>query len=254
MQISDIVNDIYKKTKTNSTSYVAADMLIDINNAYNRVSELILVNDRKWQFEDTNNTDLPIATAALVASQQDYSLTAAFLTVDRVEVLANGGSAASGWTELTQIDQQQLKKGRQIALTSYKSTAGTPTEYDLVGNSIFLYPPPSYSQAASLKIYFTRGPSEFTSADVSTGTKTPGFNSLFHQLISFYVAYDYCITNIPAIAGGYLNRIQLMEQQIVDFYGMRDRDIRGGFTIATNQNMIGNISGQLGTSGNDSNK
>lgn len=254
MTITDIVNDIYKKTKTNSASYPAADMLIDINNAYNRVEELILVNDSKWQFEDTNNTDLPIATAALVAAQQDYSMSVSFLTIDRVEVLSSGGSASSGWTELTQFDQQQMKKGRQIALTTYKSTPGVPTEYDLVGNSIFLYPPPSYSQNASLRVYFTRGPAEFSSADVSAGTKQPGFNSLFHQLISFYVSYDYCITNIPTVAQGYLNRILGLEQGVVDFYGRRDRDIRGRFTIATNNNIIGTVSGQLGFSGNDSNK
>lgn len=224
-------------------------MLIDINNALMHVTSLILANDRKWQFDDQNYTDLPIATTALVANQQDYSLSVSQLTIDRLEVMDANGN----WTALTQFDQQDFKRGRKIALEAYKSTPGIPTEYDLVGNSIFLYPPPSYSLAAALKVYFTRAPSLFSSADVSTGTKQPGFNSLFHDLIPLWVAYNYAVENSQATANGFLAAINLKEKQIEDFYGLRDRDIRQGFTISTNRT-LGSASGQIYSSGSDSNK
>lgn len=232
MTISDIISDIYKKTKTNSTSYPAADMLIDINSAANRVHSKILINDSRWQLEDTNNTDLPIATTALVSGQQDYSLSAAHLTIDRVELKDSAGN----WTELTQIDQQSLKSANAVALAAYRSTTGVPIEYDLSGNSVFLYPIPNYSQAASLKIYYTRGPAEFTSGEVTTGTKQPGFNSLFHKLIPLWVSYDYCLTNIPNLAAGYFAEIQLLEKSIEEFYGLRNRDMRGRLSASRESN------------------
>lgn len=232
MTISDIVAKVYKDTKTNASSYVAADMLIEINTAYNRVVSLIDKADRRWQWDDLNNSDLPIATTAIVSGQQDYSLATAHLTIDRVEVQNANGN----WTELDQIDQQMLKRDRKTALENYRSTPGTPVEYDALGNSVFLYPIPNYSKAASLKLYFTRGPVEFTTADVNAGVKSPGFNSLFHELLPLWVDYNYFLVNMPALAAGVMSAIQLKEQAIQDFYGLRDRDMRPRLTASTDSN------------------
>lgn len=232
MTISDINTKISFLTKTNTTSFPAADRLILVNNAYNRISSLILRADSRWQWDDTNQTDLPIATTTLTTSQQDYSLATTHLTIDRVEVKDTAGN----WHRLTQIDQQLLKRGESTALAAYQSTTGTPSEYDLVGNSLFLYPAPNYTQAASLKIYFTRGPVEFTSAEVTTGTKVPGFNSLFHDLIPLWVAFDYATANGMPTASGFFASIQRLEQQIADFYGMRNRDERPQLTVSRESN------------------
>lgn len=250
MTLSDIQNDIYFKTKTNSSSFTNADMLIQINKAYNRVGSLIIRADERWQWDDYNQTDIPIATTSLVASQQDYSLSVAFLTVDRVEVLYQ----STQWFELEQISQQDLKRARKVAMEQYLPGTGNPIQYILVGNSVFLYPIPSYSLSDALKIYFTRGPAQFTSGDLSTGTVNPGFNSLFHDLISLWVAYEYCITNLPELAEGYFQSIQLKEKAISDFYGIRDNDNRPRFTVSGSSGSSGVTSGVLGYLGGDSNK
>lgn len=249
MTTSDIVNRIYKNTKTNATSYDAPTMLIDINVAMNRVWSLVNRTDEKWQVDDNNNIDLPIATTATVSGQQDYSLSISFLTIDRVEIMDLTGN----WTQLQQFDQSDLKNS---SLTQFLKTPGTPTQYDVSGASVFLYPAPNYSQAASLKIYYTRGPVEFTSADVSTGTKQPGFNSLFHDLVPLWVSYDYWLVNNPAQTTGFLGEIQRKEQELIDFYGGRDRDGRPRLTVSTNRNggKWGNQSGVLGYRGGDSNQ
>lgn len=237
MTIADIVAQIYKKTKTNSSSYVASDMLIDINAAYQRVVSLIVTNDARWQWDDTNNSDLAIATTALVANQQDYTVAVTHLAIDRVELLPNGANTTTGWVKLDQIDQQTKKRAEASSMGSYQPTAGTPNEYDLAYNSVFLYPKPSYAQAASLKIFYIRGPAEFTSAEVTTGTKVPGFASLFHDLIPLWVAYQYCADNEKvAKAGTYLAEIQLKEMQLEKFYGGRNRDFRGGLRAPKESN------------------
>lgn len=249
MTISDIVTKTYFYTKTNASSFPAADMLISINTGYNRVGSLVLKSDDRWQWDDTNQTDLPIATTSLVSGQQDYSLASAHLTIDRVEIKNSAGA----WTELQQIDQQQFKGSKQIALAALFPTNGVPLLYDVSGNSVFLYPTPNYSQAVSLKLYFTRGPAEFTSADVSTGTKQPGFNSLFHELIPLWVAYDYAVANGLSTANGFFAAIQLKEKALYDFYGLRNRDTRPRFTISTNA-QGGDQSGVLTSRGGESNK
>ncbi|MDE2103085.1 MAG: hypothetical protein KGL39_37920 [Patescibacteria group bacterium] len=225
-------------------------MLIDINNAYNHVGSLILANDSKWQYDDSNYTDFPIATSALVSGQQDYALSSSHLTIDRVEVLDQNNK----WWVLTQIDQQTLKRGRLISLEQYRNVQGRPLEYDLEASSLFLYPIPNYSQDASLKIFFSRPPSLFTTTDVSTGTKQPGFNVLFHDLIPLWVAYNYAVENGLPSASGFLAAINLKEQRLKDFYGLRNRDMRQGFTVSTNNSVMGSVSGQLNARGSDSSR
>lgn len=232
MTASDIKNKIYFLTKTNSTSFPAADILIAINNAYERVGSLILRADSRWQWDDTNQTDLPNATTDLVSGQQDYSITSTHLTIDRVEVKDSGGT----WHVLNQIDQQDLKRDKKTALGNYKTTNGLPEEYDLVGSSVFLYPKPSYNSTAGLKIFFTRGPALYTSGELSTGTKQPGFNSLFHDLIPLHVSYEYAVANGQPSANQLFAAIQAKEQAINDFYGLRNRDNRGGLRVSTDSN------------------
>lgn len=235
MTIADIISSIYKKTKTNSSSYEAGDMLIDINNAYEHVVSVIMGADSKWQWDDSNNIDLPIATASIVLGQQDYSLSLSHLTIDRVELLPLGG-ATKDWKRLRQIDQQSKKRFENTAMTAYKSTPGLPDEYDIIGTSVFLYCLPNYSQAASLKVYFTRGPFLFTSADLLAGSKSPGFASLFHDLIPMWVAYNYAIENGLDTANGFLAAIELKEQQLNDFYGTRNRDFRARISPSRDSN------------------
>ena len=250
MQIQDIVNSIYFRTKTNSSSFLAADMLLYINNAYDRVVSLILSADSKWQFDDSNQTDLPIATAALVADQADYALATSHLTMDRIEILNSSGET---WRRLFQIDQQQLKQGSSLALDEYQSANGEPNQYDLIGNSIILYPTPNYSLASALKVYFTRGGTLYTSAEVTTGTKVPGFISLFHDLISLWTSYNYAIANGQNTANGFFVEIQRLEKDLEEFYGKRDRDVRPRFTVSTNASQ-GNESGRITFRGGDSNE
>lgn len=216
MTISDIVSKTYFLSKTNATSFQAADMLILINNAYERVVSLILSCDNRWQYDDSNNTDLPIATTSLVANQQDYALATTHLEISRVELKNQAGN----WSLLQPFDASDVKE----SLNYVGGISGIPIAYDKLGSSIFLYPPPSYSQAASLKIYFQRGPASFTSGEVTTGTKLPGFNSLYHDLIPLWAAYDYALANGLPNANQLMVEIQRKEEALQNDYNMRSKD------------------------------
>ena len=217
MTITQIVNLVYFLTNTDANSFTAANMLLAINNAYERVATLILQSDGRWEWDDLNQTDLPIATTTLTASQADYSIATNHMSINRIEVKDTSGN----WYQLTPLSQSDLKG---IALTDFLETAAQPTYYDLIGNSIFLYPAPNYTQSASLKVYFQRGPALYTSGEVTTGTKEPGFNSLFHRLIPLWVAYDYAIARGKQNAQQLRQEIAVMEAEVANMYQLRLKD------------------------------
>lgn len=239
MTIADIVTKIYDYTKTNSSSYPADNLIIDINQAYNRIVSLIMQADGRWQWDDDNRSDLPIATTTVTANQQDYSIAVSHLKLLRAEIKRNG---ATVWDKLVPIDEAD----EPLSLDNVNT--GVPSYYDKIGNSVFLYPIPNYTQSASLKLYFQRGPDEYTGAQIWSsylvgdsaatkaaytlnGTKPPGFNSLYHDLIPLWVAYDYAISNGLSTASGFLNEILRKEEQLKRDYGKRDKDDRPIMTM-----------------------
>lgn len=243
MQYSDIKSKVYLLTKTNSTSFPNADLVILANNAMERVASLINRADRRWQWDDTNQSDLPIATTTITSGQQDYAIATAHLSLDRVEIKDSSGA----WHLLRPIDQHDV---RYQALGAYRSTNGLPQEYDIIGNSIFLYPTPNYTQAASLKVHYTRAPVAFVAGDT---TATPGFNSLFHDLIPLWVSYEYALANGLKNANQLFVEIVRKEEELEKFYGSKNRYERPRMSVSTNRG-YGSESGRLSWGGNDSNK
>lgn len=223
MTFDAIKDRIYFLSKTDSTSYPIADLVASANAAVERIVSLINRADSRWQFDDANQTDLPAATATVTSGQQDYILTTSHLTIDRVELKDTSGN----WHLLTPKDQHD----RQDPLSQTQS--GVPTEYDKAANSIFLTPIPNFSQAASLKIYFTRPPATFSTSDT---TKEPGFNSLFHDLVAVWSAYDYAVANGLDNVKRLAELIQVKEAEIEKFYGRRSRDERPRMRPALHNN------------------
>lgn len=228
MTISDINTKISFLTNTNTTSFPSADRLILVNNAYERVVSLIMQTDGRWEWDDDNQTDLPIATTTLTSGQQDYTLAVTHLEITRVEIKDTNGN----WTHLTPISEQDF---RGIAQSEFMETDSIPVYYDKQGSSVFLYPAPNYTQAASLKIHFKRPPALFTSAEVTTGTKVPGFNSLYHDLIPYWVAYDYCISKgINEKLTPLMNEIIRKEEMLTSDYQGRSKDENLNLRVVTN--------------------
>jgi len=229
MTFSEITSRVQFLTSTDSNSYPIADLTRSANNAVERVVSLINRADSRWQFDDSNQTDLPVATATLTSGQQDYALATSHISIDRIEVKDQSGN----WHVLSPIDVRELTRDKKQAISDYKSTNGIPEEYDKMGNSIFLYPAPSYTQAASLKVFFTRPPVAFTTSDT---TETPGFNSLFHNLVPLWAAYDYAVAYRPDLANGLMAEINRMEAEVEKFYGLRARDFRPRLIPPTDSN------------------
>ena len=214
-----IVEDIDYLVGSDSSSYPIEQKTRNINRKYDEVVSLILSCDGRWQWDDTNNTDLPIATTTLVDSQADYNISGStFLDVTRVEVKDINGN----YQLLKPFDQRDITNQ---SLTEFQETPGMPLFYDKVGDSIVLYPKPSSSYVTNsegLKVYFQRNASYFT---VSDTTKSPGFAAPFHRLLSFGASLDYAIANtLNSKITILTSLIQKMEQSLIEFYSTKSRD------------------------------
>jgi len=196
---------------TNVTTYTVNDKTRNVNRGMDRVAYLIQSADGKWNFEDANNTDQPIAFTNIVASQQDYGINTTFLKIKSVYYKNSSGN----YEELTPVDDKS-------AFLEMNSTTdiGIPSRFCLIGNSIFLDSFPQTAVADGLKVLFVRNIAYFTPADT---TKIAGFNPQFHRILSLYGAYDYAIAKGKDIANSLRNEILVMERSLQDFYSGRDQ-------------------------------
>lgn len=163
----------------------------------------------------------------LVNGQANYeidSLTTP-LVILGVEILDNNGS----WHPIQPLSFQERRR-TGIAEAQYSPTSGQPIEYEKRENIIILRPAPdngvSVTLTAGLKIFFLRTADVFTSAQVTTGTKTPGFPSPWHDILAYEAAYLF------AIAKGLENRnflkaeVDRKEKEMFSFISRRNQDER----------------------------
>ena len=232
MNIADIQTWARFKSDTDSTSYPDAKLLIAENIAYEEVVGKIMGADGRWQFDDTNYTDLPIGTTNLVSGQQDYQLST------QLKILSVSVKDVDGiWSKLLPFDPADLESsyGPQMDKAEFMKTSGMPLYYDLSGGSVFLYPAPdngvSVTLTAGLKVAFQRTASVFTSAEVTTGTKQPGFASQYHVLIPLKAALAYCQNYKKDRVPSLMQEIAVIEQDMIRFYSRRNKDERQILTM-----------------------
>jgi hypothetical protein len=211
----DIVSDIDFWAGSDSDSYPIAAKTRNANLSYDHVVTLILQADGRWEWDDTNATDLPIATATLTSGQQDYGIDTDHLKILRVAIK----DAQGRYYYLDPLDDRAIGSGELMDRDD-----GRPTAYKKVGNSIILDRAPTYTATAGIKVYFQRNVSYFTTADEA---KTPGFAEPYHRLLSLGAAADYCAVNdLDKRYEKIKDKIRDLEASLIAFYSQRSRDER----------------------------
>jgi len=185
MNLDALKKDTYFLTNTSSAIYLDSDLERNLNYHYDETAILIWNSVGDWSFDDLSQNTLPIAVTDLVDKQQDYSLPTTARKLERVEIKDKDGN----WRLLKPIDKSQIA----VAMEEYLEVPGVPVEYDLIGNSIFLYPKPDATQVTTtkgLKVYVSR-----SVIPLSASGDEPGFDSEFHRILSLGAAQDWCIAN-----------------------------------------------------------
>ena len=99
-----------------------------------------------WQFDDSNNSNLPSSLTSLNANQLDYDTPSEALTIRSVEYKPQGSSLFQPLTCLSEEDIKSMGQSEQAE----QYTPSVPYGYRVVGSSIKLIPPANYTQSQTL--------------------------------------------------------------------------------------------------------
>ena len=234
MTIADINSETRSLCDADTTSYIAADLLRRVNNAYEQVVGWLLTADGTWQWDDTNYSDLPIGVQTLVASQSAYTFNDKFLQLLEVQIKDVNGI----WQIIKPIDQKEYSDSDPLE-EAFK-TDGLPVYYDKVSDdTIKLYPAPdngiNVTLASGLKIKFKRTASIFLETVPGTPddvAKVPGFASPYHQILSYMAAIPYCLTYKKDRVALYEKRVMDLKKELIELYSQREKDVRKIMTFS----------------------
>lgn len=234
MQFNDITNgtgacqEIDDICNSDSNSYPIKSKTRRVNQALDRFYTLAFEADGRWPYDDKNYGTVPIQTIALVTNTQSYDIgtfTSEVLDVLRVEMLDAAGNAL----QLSRLKRENVTG----ALTAYQATAGTPREYDLVGQYIYLYPKPNYNSATGLKFYIQRNKSPFVYGDTTKVLPVP---SLFEAYICRLAALPYLVEYQKAQKNDISKLIASDEEKIASYFVMREESVARGMRPSGDNN------------------
>lgn len=229
MTLGDVANKARALTHSDTVSYTAANLLIDINIWYQKAVSMIFESQDDTDFDDNRNTSYPIVTTPLVAGQRDYPILVsnAVLKIKRVDVTYDGtnyfratpfdnGATSWGLGNLTNEDANMIKQAPR---------------YDIQYQAIFLYPlavASDVSAGAKMRVEWERNITPFTAADYTSdpndSTVILGFDPPFHPIVAYGAGYEFAnANNLP--------QLQNIKQDLTDWenrlriaYGRKDLD------------------------------
>lgn len=214
-----IVQQIRNFMRVDATQWPTSRIVNSVNSYLDTVAGYAIGADRRFQWDDTNHTKLPIGTTNLVANQSDYSFLTdeqgnSILNLSRIDIQDSNGF----YRQLIPIDQVNIPG----AIDEAQRTAGMPMYYDKIADNIIrLYPKPISSVTSGLKFYFQRTPSYFAATDT---TKAPGVSPLLHRGFVIAGAYDGALTlglqNLQPLSVEF----QKEEKKMIEYFTNRNPD------------------------------
>lgn len=179
-----------------------------------------------WQFDDSNHTKYPIIKADLVSGQRDYNFTTdeqGNVILDIYRIMAADSSGV--FKDLIVRDQQTPNNSNSdtTGFVDGQNLTGTPSEYDLTANGIFLDVIPSYNYTNGLQVHINREGSYFTTTDTS---KKPGIAGLYHEYYIVNPSYRFAQRKLMNNANSLLQRKMSLEDGIKKHYAFRDRGVK----------------------------
>lgn len=196
------------------TTQTLKEFTAHVNQHSRKVWHMIFMAYGGWQYDDGNQSDLPAATATLTSGQTSYALPTGALTIRGIEVKDTGNV----WHQLKPITEEMI--GEFGGMGEFFKTSGVPLYYQLVGQSIRVYPASNWTQASSWKVFFDRGSVAFANTDT---TATPGFASEYHDILPIGASIEWLKINQPESTKLQVLRVDYAEYEtkIKQFYTMR---------------------------------
>lgn len=229
MTIADINSYVNLRTGTTTTEYSAANRLIATNRWYHKVTDMIFDSLLGFNHQDLNLTSEPIVSKDTVANQEYVALgvTDEILSVQRVEIDYAGSGT---YVKAEPISQRQITSSIVNQTPINNEFDVTKPYYEMVGQLMYLYPVPTANVTGGLKLWVQKEADEFTSAQVTTGTKEPGFDEPWHVMIALGIAWDWFASKMDDKTAQ--TKLALINQELQDYelrlrraYGRKNVDV-----------------------------
>lgn len=183
MQISALDQDTDFLAGSTSATYSPTNKRRNQNIAYLEVATVIWESDRTWSYDDTNNTDGPVAYRTIANASASYLIPTTAIRIEGVEI-----KDASGiWHKMDMIATETL----DMSPEEYLKGTGMPVKAALKGNEIRLFPAPGTGYTTMASGMAVRLGRMVTEIAVTASTTQPGFVSAYHRILSLSAAIDF---------------------------------------------------------------
>lgn len=244
MTIASINTLISEYAGVDTNAFTNATRVIHINEWMHKIITMILQSQDDWEWDDTSIGNYPIVTRALVAGRRDYLFSTAAWSTIGVEGGAVGANAAisplrikrvdicwdgSGNTcyRTIPLDSREINNGLGNATDESALFTQSNPYYELRGGAIWIYPTATAGNVTNsgiLRIEFDRKATDFTTSDITTGTKVPPFDEAFHPMIAIGVARDWGVAHGRENIGSLSQLLQEYEIRLKQYVGTKELD------------------------------
>ena len=156
-----------------------------LNGALDWYLTLAFAADRRWNFDDINQTSPPIETQDIVSGTSRYKLSDFASKIHqllKLEILDQDGEAHPLIPQT--IDEIGIETFNHEYVNASR-VSGLPTHYVKYGDFIYLKANPDYSETGGLIAYFNRPASKFTFVTCTVTIASPGvFSATAHGLVA----------------------------------------------------------------------
>jgi len=204
--------------RVDATQWPTYNVVNSTNNWLDKVTGYAIGADRRFQWDDTNHTELPEGKRDLTINVTDYSFLNdeqgnTILTLTKVELLDAGY-----YRPLIPVD----KDDEHYDQDSFGQVSGKPQYYDKIADNIIrLDAIPTATVSNGLRFTFQRTPSYFVATDT---TKAPGVAPILHRGFVIASAYDMALTlgldNVQLLAV----ELQKEEAFMLQYFAIRGMD------------------------------
>lgn len=236
--LADINAKISSLLAVDTNTYTNANRLIDLNLWHQKIVGMILDSQDETDFDDLRYTDYPSVTFPMTTNR-DYSfsqfqtntagLSYGNLKIKDVSVTYDGVA----YYKALPIDPSEMDFANPPAAATTANTtvdayfAKTSPKYDYRFNSLFLYPRASSADVtagAQVLMEFFRSPVEFTSAELTAGTVSPGIDPTFHMMYAYGVANEYATAQQLPQRNEISNELKIWEERLRRQYSTKQLD------------------------------
>lgn len=162
-------------TDTDTDTFTNADLDASLNMYYDLFCTEIIDSMDEWDFSGE------ISTTDLVANQQEYVFPNTLLKIKRTEAKVDGNN----WKVARPIDINEIGDATDATSISMNFSSQEPA-FDLMDNSLMLYPIPTINVTGGLRIWF-----EDLVTQLSADTDEPVIARPFHKGLCYGAAKDY---------------------------------------------------------------